>query len=123
MSPLSTLRNAQWTPITEAHLIDLISDAEGRMDPQQASLWQMIRLPHAEIWQQRPWADEGCGFWVVATFGKSCIYFNDLSQSFASSLFDRWGNICKFDPRPQSLQQLLEEYLGHKDQTENSLSA
>ena len=107
MPPLSTLRHAQWAPISETHLQQLIAEAEEQMTPEQASLWRMIRLPVAEIWQQRPWADEGCGFWVVATFGKSCIYFNDLSQSFAASLFDRWGNICKFDPRPASLPQLL----------------
>jgi hypothetical protein len=109
MSTLSALRNARWTPINEPNLHELLNQAQDNMDDKQALLWKLVQLPVAEIWQQSPWADEGCGFWVVATFGKQCIYFNDLSQSFAVSHFDRWGNICVFDPRPHTLNSLLSE--------------
>ena len=100
-----------WTPISEIGLHECLAGHLSSLNAEQTRFWKLIELPVAEIWQQRPWADEGCGFWVVATFGRRCIYFNDLSQCFASSSFDRWGNIIEFDPTSQTLQSLLSSLL------------
>lgn len=82
-----------WTPVSERHLTDILHSAEQQMDPALQQIWQLIRLPAPELWQQHPWGDEGCGFWVVAVFGKTCVYFNDISHGFNSSIFMKWGHI------------------------------
>ena len=111
MHNLDAMNPPRWTPISENRLYELLDESSQLMTDELRQLWQLIHLRHAEIWQQRPWADEGCGFWVVATFSRSCIYFNDLSQSFALSHFDRWGNIMEFDPTSRSLNELLTSLL------------
>ena len=103
-----------WTPISENSLTDLIEQARQTMSDVEHVLWNAIRLPHADIWQLHPWADEGCGFWVVAVMGNHCIYFNDISGGFAASRFSQWGNIPEFDPQPHSLEQLIGQYSRHQ---------
>jgi hypothetical protein len=111
--PLMTTSTEQcacggWTPISESRLLDLIKRAETSMEAPVKALWELVRLPDAEIWQQHPWADEGCGFWVLATFSRHCLYFNDVTQGFAVSPFRNWGNIDHFEPDPTPLDELIE---------------
>ncbi|WP_221797808.1 hypothetical protein [Oceanobacter mangrovi] len=96
-----------WTPINESGLMARISEAIAQLTPETSRFWQLVKIPTAEIWQQHPWADEGCGFWVVAIFGRYCIYFNDVTQGFAVSPFRQWGNIDQFDHTPHNLSELL----------------
>ncbi len=92
-----------WTPVTERHLADMLRTAEQQMAPSLRQTWQLIRLPAPELWQQHPWGDEGCGFWVVAVFGKTCVYLNDISQGFNSSIFMSWGHIEDYQTRTDTL--------------------
>ncbi|WP_051219113.1 hypothetical protein [Oceanobacter kriegii] len=99
----------QWTPINETGLQQRIKAAVARIPERQKALWELIRLPSPEIWEQHPWADEGCGFWVVATYGRCCVYFNDVTHGFAVSRFKRWGNIDHFETKPDELDDILSE--------------
>lgn len=96
-----------WTPVTERHLADMLRTAEQQMAPSLRQTWQLIRLPAPELWHQHPWGDEGCGFWVVAVFGKTCVYFNDITQGFNSSIFMRWGHIEDYQTRNDTLDRHL----------------
>jgi len=100
------MATVEWTPIRESSLLTLLEQAQQQMDSDVAHTWQSIRLPQPELWQQHPWADEGCGFWVVAVFGRTCIYYNDISGGFCQSQFKDWGYIDRFtrdDPRLEDL--------------------
>jgi hypothetical protein len=103
-------RTDHWTPITDTELHTVLQQIEQLPDSQR-QLWHLVRLPWPELWQQHPWGDEGCGFWVVAVAGKRCLYYNDLSGHFCQSSFERWGQIDHFDPDGQPLPQQLQSWL------------
>lgn len=102
----------KWSPISEAKIWDQINEAESRMEPDVAKLWQFVRvLPHK--WDQHPWGDEGGGFWVVAVFGSRVVWFNDIEDGFNVSRYrvpgeiaDYWCNQSNLD---HVIQQLLNE--------------
>jgi len=102
--------NTHWSPVTEPDLLTMLQDAESRMEGASAALWQLIRLPKPELWQQHPWADEVCGFWVVAVMGKVCIYYNDRSRGFSSGHFVRWGRIEDYQAGQLSLAERLQHF-------------
>ncbi|WP_430460209.1 hypothetical protein ACQUQU_13420 [Thalassolituus sp. LLYu03] len=90
--------NTTWQPITEPDLHTLLQSAEQAMSGDITLFWHQIRLPQPELWQQHPWADEICGFWVVAVMGKNCLYFNDRTQGFSFGSFSKWGRIDDYLP-------------------------
>lgn len=101
------MMTTDWTPLTESKLLLLLRQAEEQMIPGLHSIWDSVRLPQPELWQQHPWGDEGCGFWVVAVFGRTCIYYNDISAGFCRSTFHEWGLIDQFEQDAPMLDQLL----------------
>lgn len=112
MSPTDVSAHHSWIPLSEQRLAEMLSESETLMSSVLKGVWNHIRLPHAEIWQQHPWGDEGCGFWVVGVLGKSCIYFNDLSRGFNIGRFYHWGEIADFEMESQPLDQLLQQSIG-----------
>ncbi|WP_420589654.1 hypothetical protein [Bacterioplanoides sp.] len=98
---------AEWTPISEINLLSLLDQAEQQMQPQIRQVWENVRLPQPELWQQHPWGDEGCGFWVVAVFGRTCVYFNDITSGFCQSAFQDWGYIDNYSQETPKLEQIL----------------
>ena len=94
-------------PVTENDLRTMLSDAESALDSASQGLWTLVRIPAPELWQQHPWADEVCGFWVIAVMGKSCIYYNDLSKGFCLGRFSRWGIIDDYQTEKTTLSERL----------------
>lgn len=85
-----------WEPISESHLLGLIEVSEYEMDVSTKLVWERIKLPVPEKWQQSPMGQEGGGFWVVATYGKTCLYYNDIEDGFNESPFNEWGKIDEY---------------------------
>ena len=100
-----------WTPIRESSLLDLVSQSVKQMDDEVQHLWKAVKLPQPELWQQHPWGDEGCGFWVVAVFGRTCVYYNDISAGFCQSTFRHWGSIDRYTKDDPRLEDLLSRCL------------
>jgi|GEM_PF-640751 len=94
-------------PVTENDLLTMLDEAETDLDNATQGVWTLVRLPKPELWQQHPWADEVCGFWVIAVMGKSCIYYNDLSNGFCVGNFSRWGIIDDYQTEKTSLPERL----------------
>lgn len=84
---------SDWKPISRSHLEGLIEVSEHEMNPSQRLIWEKIKLPCPEKWQQSPMGDEGGGFWVVAVYGEHCLYYNDIEDGFNESRFSHWGTI------------------------------
>ncbi|MCA6064968.1 hypothetical protein [Thalassolituus marinus] len=103
--------NNQWSPINEPELTAMLADACQRMDTSSQALWQLIQLPKPELWQQHPWGDEGCGFWVLAVMGRQCIYYNDICQGFCRGHFSQWGLIDDYQQEQLSLSERLTQFL------------
>jgi len=104
------MTTSQWTPIRESSLLLLLQQAQQKMDDDGRRIWQQVRLEQPELWQQHPWGDEGCGFWVVAVFGRRCIYFNDIRGGFCLSSFRDWGNIDQYCQATPALADILNQH-------------
>lgn len=106
-----------WEPISEAALLDRISQGCARMPDAQRRLWDAIRI-EPEKWQQHPYGDAGGGFWVVGLIGRTAIWYNDLEDGFNRSTYanygvidDYWRNDDELDITIQYLANALS--LGH----------
>lgn len=84
-----------WSPITEEEILDSIHKAYDRMSLAQRKLWEVIKVT-PQKWQQKPYGDEGGGFWVVAVFGNSVIWFNDIEDGYNTSTYSTFGTIDKY---------------------------
>ncbi|MGB7195561.1 MAG: hypothetical protein WBD81_19065 [Collimonas pratensis] len=99
-----------WEPISEASLWDKINAAEIRMNPQQARLWEAIRvLPHK--WEEKSYGELGNGFWIVAIIGTTVIWYNDIEDGFNRSRYTSFGTMdeywCNQDELEMALQYVL----------------
>ncbi|SFB84748.1 hypothetical protein [Collimonas sp. OK412] len=99
-----------WEPISEASLWDKINAAETRMNPQQARLWEAIRIaPHK--WEEESYGKLGSGFWIVAIIGATVIWYNDIEDGFNRSRYTSFGTIdeywCNQDELEMALQYVL----------------
>jgi len=100
-----------WKPLTYAEMNTLLTQETHQSDKQNSRLWSVIRLPQPELWVQHPWGNEGCGFWVVAAAGRTCIYYNDITRGFSSGSFRHWGTIADYQPSSASLFDILDDVL------------
>ena len=98
-----------WKPLSETSLRGKISAAESRMNPEQARLWSLIRIP-PQKWIQTPYGAEGGGFWVVAILGSFVVWYNDIEEGFNCSSYSQFGTIneywCNQDELEYTIQNL-----------------
>lgn len=100
----------RWPPISEAQIWDQINEAESRMRPDVARLWEFVRvLPHK--WNQHPWGGECGGFWVVAIFGSRVVWFNDIEDGFNVSQYKVSGEIAEYWCNQSNLDDVIEQLL------------
>lgn len=92
-----------WSPATESEVRGEIEAAEARMSADQLRFWKCVAIAPVK-WAQHPYGDPGGGFWVVAIFGKSVIWYNDIEDGFDISSYAVFGEIAE----PGSSQYELE---------------
>jgi hypothetical protein len=101
-----------WQPISEAELWTEINHAVRGMTLEQRRLWAIISVSPSK-WMLPPWGDMGAGFWVVAIFGNTVIWFNDIEDGFNRSQYSRFGVIdaylCNRDQLQWTVQYVLDE--------------
>lgn len=112
--------NKSWKPVTHSQLMHLLTQQFRLLEESGQSIWDTISLPSPELWQQHPWGDEGCGFWVIAVAGRSCIYFNDISNGFTCGTFQRWGKIDYYQPSEATLADALCALSANEDAQETA---
>jgi hypothetical protein len=95
-----------WTPLSEADLLDKLNNAWSAMDLPQRRLWEMIRIG-PEKWQQHPYG-AGNGFWVVALMGSTVVWYNDIENGFNRSQFTVYGTIDDYWCNPDELETTLQ---------------
>ena len=101
-----------WEPIKETEIWDEINNSWERMSLPQQRLWDAIKVT-PEKWSQEPWGNEGGGFWVVAIYGKTVIWFNDIEDGFNRSEYEKYGVIkdywCNQDELEWIVQHVINE--------------
>jgi len=99
-----------WTPVTQAALLDNIFAAEGRMNPQVFRLWQAIRTA-PEKWREKSYGAEGGGFWVVAIIGRKAIWYNDIEDGFNCSSYATAGELAEYFCNQDELEHAVQKIL------------
>ena len=61
----------------------------------QLRLWNGIEVEPVK-WQQRPYGDQGGGFWVVNVVGRTVIWYNDIEEGFNRSTYTAPGVIDEY---------------------------
>ena len=102
---------SRWSPISESDLGDLINKAWEKMSISQRHLWEAIKIAPVK-WQESSYGAIGGGFWVVAIYGSTVIWFNDIEDGFNRSAWSTPGIIdeywCNQDELQWTIQQVLE---------------
>ena len=84
-----------WTPISLTELEEWISRGESKLKGVALNLWNLIKI-QPQKWQESEYGNEGGGFWVVAIFGNTVIYFNDIEEGFNLSSYTTYGQISEY---------------------------
>lgn len=101
----------EWEPISQAALRARVAQGVARMSPAQLRLWEVIRIEPVK-WRQRPYGDQGAGFWVVAIIGSTVLWFNDIEDGFNRSRYSAYGLIDDYWCNQDELE-LAVQYLGN----------
>ncbi|MFD2261326.1 hypothetical protein ACFSM5_00395 [Lacibacterium aquatile] len=107
-----------WEPISEEAIWGEMNAAEAKMSPRQKNLWENIRIV-PEKWQQHLGGNEGQGFWVVAIWGRTVLWYNDIEEGFNLSSYQRYGTIEEYYCAQDELQWSLYKILNAVDTGSN----
>ena len=84
-----------WTPISLTELEEWISRGESRLEGELLKFWELIKI-QPQKWKESEYGAVGGGFWVVAIFGNTVIYFNDIEEGFNVSSYTTYGQISEY---------------------------
>ncbi|CAH0141395.1 MULTISPECIES: hypothetical protein [unclassified Pedobacter] len=84
-----------WTPISLAELEEWIARGESKLEGEPLNFWNLIKIA-PQKWQETEYGDEGGGFWVVAIFGNTVVYYNDIEEGFNVSTYQTYGHISEY---------------------------
>ncbi len=101
-----------WSPLEESSLWDKLNAAEGRMNPEQARFWEVVRIS-PQKWKQTPFGEVGGGFWVVAVLGSLVVWYNDIEEGFNYSKYISFGEIAEYWCNQDDLEHALQELLNY----------
>ena len=101
----------EWKPIIESEIKSLITAAADRMEIKPRRLWEQIKIEPVK-WQQHPWGDEGGGFWAVAVFGQTALWYNDIEEGFNRSTYTNYGVIDQYWCNQDQLEWVLHHVHG-----------
>ena len=85
------------------------------MSPEQLRLWRAMRI-EPEKWKQRPYGDQGNGFWVVGLIGRTVIWYNDIEEGFNRSEFAKYGTIKDYWRNDDELEVTVQYILNAMSQ-------
>jgi hypothetical protein len=104
---------SSWSPISESDIWDLINRGWDKMSLPQRRLWEIIKIDPVK-WHQNTYGALGGGFWVVAIFGTTVIWFNDIEHGFNRSSWTTPGTIdeywCNQDELQWTIQHVLDQW-------------
>ena len=100
-----------WRPTTEAEIWDIINSAWDKMSLAQRRVWEVIKIDPVK-WEENTYGVMGGGFWVVAIYGSTVIWYNDIEEGFNHSSWSRAGTIDEYWCNQTPLQDAIGESIG-----------
>ncbi|TDO23773.1 hypothetical protein [Pedobacter duraquae] len=96
-----------WTPISLTELKEWISRGESKLDDEPLNFWNLIKIA-PQKWKEKEYGDEGGGFWVVAVFGNTVVFYNDIEDGFNTSPYTAYGQISEYASEQAELDWIVE---------------
>lgn len=81
-----------WQPISLSELKELISQQLAECTHETRAQYVANAIA-PQKWDLLPWGDDGGGFWVIAIFGNSVLWYNDIEDGFNTSSYIKEGAI------------------------------
>ncbi|WP_421780833.1 hypothetical protein [Kiloniella litopenaei] len=97
---------ARRQPTSEAKIWDLINSAEEKLSSKEARLWETIKII-PQKWQEKSYGQAGGGFWVVAIYGTSILWYNDIEHGFNISQYKTYGTIEEYYCEQAKLEDVV----------------
>ena len=97
---------SSWRPISEGEIWDLINRAWEKMSLPQRRLWEAIKVDPMK-WQEDTYGAMGGGFWVVAIYGSTVVWYNDIEDGFNKSKWTIPGTIDEYWCNQSELQNVI----------------
>lgn len=95
-----------WTPISIDELDTRIIRGELKLSGQILSFWNLIKIKPSK-WHEAEYGDEGGGFWVVAVFENTVIFYNDIEDGFNISSYAAYGQISEYASEQAELDWIV----------------
>ncbi|NII82745.1 MULTISPECIES: hypothetical protein [unclassified Pedobacter] len=86
---------SKWTPISLTKLKECILRVELKLDGELLNFWNLIKIA-SQKWQEKEYRNEGGGFWVVAVFENTVIFYNDIEDGFNISPYTVYEQISEY---------------------------
>lgn len=99
-----------WKPTSEAEIWDMINRAWRKMSLPQRRVWEAIKVDPMK-WQENTYGEMGDGFWVVAIYGSTVIWYNDIEHGFNQSKWSTPGTIDEYWCNQTELQDVIGDSL------------
>ncbi|WP_406826406.1 hypothetical protein [Pedobacter sp. KACC 23697] len=96
-----------WIPISLTELKECISHAELKLDGESLNFWNLIKIP-PQKWKEKEYGNDGGGFWAVAVFGNTVIFYNDIEDGFNISSYAVYGQISEYASEQAELNWVVE---------------
>jgi len=84
-----------WAPISLESIYDHMNQTRAELRGPHQALFDIIRIEPCK-WALHPWGDHGGGFWVVALFGTSVLWYNDIECGYNISTYSEFGRIVEY---------------------------
>ena len=92
--------------MTESEIWDEINNSWDRMSLPVKRVWEVIKI-YPEKWHHASFRNEA-EFWVVAIFGNTVIWYNDIEEGFNRSRYIKYGEIQEYWCNQDNLEWTLE---------------
>lgn len=97
---------SSWRPTTEAEIWELINLAWEKMSLPQRRVWETIKV-YPMKWKENTYGVMGGGFWVVAIYGSTVVWYNDIEHGFNQSSWTIPGTIDEYCCSQCELQHVI----------------
>ena len=98
---------SEWKPMSEITIWEMITLGWERMSHPQRRLWEIIRIDPVR-WRHESYRQEGAEFWVVAIYGQTLVWYNDIEDGFNLSRWSMPGVINDYGCNQLDLEEIFE---------------
>jgi len=99
-----------WLPATEQFIHEQVKIETKNMSAAQLRIWECVAVA-PEKWVIKRDDDLAGNYWVVAIFGRSVVWYNDIEEGFDVSLYSIFGEIDEYFASQFELRHIMEQII------------